>query len=633
MLVQIINAVFGYDEKIVLNGITADINEGDRIGLVGANGEGKTTLLHLILSQLELNDGVINSKSGLRTGYLQQNQGLNSDLTVYAEMTKVFTPLLEIEKAMRRTEGEIAQIVDHNSLEYRIKATEYDKLNAAYVAGEGYNIDVKIKTVLNGMGLSDRYEDNVGKMSGGEKTRLMLCRLLLLEPELLILDEPTNHLDFATLGWLEKYLEGFKGAILVVSHDRYFLDKVTKKIWDLEEKTVTVYNGNYTKYKQLKKDKIDFQEKEYEKQQKQIAAMTEYAEKNIVRATTSKSAKSRIHQLANMDVIEKPYIDRRSPRFNFVFEREPVKEILKVNHMKIGFTDRDLIDDADFTIFRGERVALIGANGTGKSTLLKKIIANENIGKAIFGKNVKVAYYDQENLNLNPNNLVIDELWHRNHKLSQTEIRKTLAQLMLFTKDIDKKVGVLSGGERAKLAFAVLVMEKGNFLILDEPTNHLDLAAKDALEEGLKAFMGTVFFVSHDRYFVNALSTKVIEIEDKQLKFYVGNYDAYCEEKRKNSEEKRTIEDKMPIKTKNDNEKQSFRTAKQRASEVNNKLKREALEKEISELEEKEKILNEKMLNPKVLCDYIELSKITKEIEDLKNRQNVLMTQWEDVAI
>lgn len=629
MLVLIKDVVFGYDDKILLDGVNVCINEGDRIGLVGANGEGKTTFLNLIMGNLEPVDGEITRKSGLKVGYMKQNQGLDSSLTVYEEMKTVFSELLAAEEKMRALESEIARI-DHDSQEFRIKSAEYERWNSVFTAGDGYDIDVKIKTVLFGMGFGGRFGESIRTMSGGEKTRLMLCRLLLAAPELLILDEPTNHLDLKTLFWLEKYLAGYKGAILTVSHDRYFLDKTVTSVWDLENRTVTPYKGNYTKYKLLKRDSLIRREKEYEKQQKQVASMLDYAQRNIARATTSNSAKSRLHQLANMEIMDKPYIDRRTPKFSFSFEKEPVKDVLTVKGLTLGFTDRELFSDAEFVLTRGTKTALLGDNGTGKTTLIRYIMSGkgEKTGKVLFGKNAKAAYYDQENLNLDPEKTVIDEIWFKNHKLSQTEIRAALARMLLSSEDIDKKVGVLSGGERAKLAFALLMLEKGNFLILDEPTNHLDLVAREALEEALRKFEGTLLFVSHDRYFISSLADNFLEIEDGRIDSFKGTYDEFTDEKQKNEEEKRSAaEEKRPPETKPENK--GFRSAKDRAKEAEHRQRVAFLEKKLRELENEQSSLNEELA---ASPDYKRVREISERLCEIESELDETLAEWTQIA-
>lgn len=628
MLIALRNVCFGYEDKHILENITVEVQEGDKIGLVGANGEGKTTLLNLITGGLICDKGEISSKKGLNIGYLRQNTGLSSGLSVYDEMKRVYAHLANMEKALRQKELALAEIKDHEGAEYRIKAAEYVALTTAFEAADGYNIDVKIKTVLNGMGFGGRYEQIVDKLSGGEKTRLALCKLLLEEPELLILDEPTNHLDFDALMWLGKYLESYKGALLTVSHDRYFLDKTTSKIWDLENKRIEIYNGNYTKYRQLKKERIDRQIKEYEKQKNKIESMTEYAERNIARASTSNSAKSRLHQLANMERIEKPITYRKQAVFKFDFERESVKEALFVKNLKLQVPGKVLVDKIDFGVTRGDRLAIVGKNGTGKSTLIKTIAGiNESYGSIFWGKNVKTSYYDQENLNLDVTHTVLEELWFKNHKLSQTEVRSMLARMLLFAEDIEKKVAVLSGGEKAKLSFALTMSQKGNFLLLDEPTNHLDLDTREALEEGLKDFGGTMIFVSHDLYFLNRLATRVLEIDNGKAELYECGFEEYWESKSAKESVKEQLPQKKAVVA--ETESVGYRSAKQRAEEVQRKRKIADTEKEIAQLEGRSGEIDELMTTSEYTSDYKKLAEICTEQERIKERLTELYEKWE----
>ncbi|MFQ7700717.1 MAG: ABC-F family ATP-binding cassette domain-containing protein, partial [Christensenellaceae bacterium] len=499
MLVSAENMAFGFAGSPLLEKIDFTLSEGDRVGLIGPNGEGKTTLIRLILSELEPEDGRIFVKNGIRIGYLAQNGGYDSENTVFEEMKEIFAEDIRALDSLRETEKKIAA-AEEGSDEYRALSGKYEALNKLIAARDSYRYEIRIRTVLNGMGFSEFYNQRISTMSGGEKTRLKLCRLLLEEPELLILDEPTNHLDIKTLFWLEEYLAAFRGAILTVSHDRYFLDKIVKEIYELENGKLCVFKGNYTKYKLLKAEKNARLLKEYEKQQEEIAHLQDYVDRNLVRATTAKSALSRVKKLEKMEVLEKPKLPPSPPRFSFSYAERPYERVLEVAALELKAGERTLLKDASFTVMRGEKCAVVGDNGTGKSTLVREIVRGKNPAVKA-GRFVKIACYDQENANLNPENTVLGELWERHVLWEQTKVRNILAQVKLDAGDMDKKVKMLSGGERAKLALAVFECENGNFLILDEPTNHLDLPARESLEDALKAFDGTVLFVSHDRYF------------------------------------------------------------------------------------------------------------------------------------
>ncbi|HRX14451.1 MAG TPA: ABC-F family ATP-binding cassette domain-containing protein [Eubacteriales bacterium] len=630
MLIQITNGTFFYNEKKVFEDVSLQINENDKIGFVGRNGEGKTTLIHALIKDYALRDGEVSHKSNLRIGYLKQNSGLDSDKTVYDEMNSVFAEVHEAERAMRQLENEIS-VLDHNSEEYRQKLNRYNAKNAFFEANDGYNIEVKIKTILNGMGFTDRYNQVINTMSGGEKTRLAICRLLLTQPELLIMDEPTNHLDFTTLQWLEGYLASYKGALLLVSHDRYFLDKLVNKIWEIENFTVTEFTGNYSKFKQLKEAALLRSQQEYERQQNKIASMLDYAQRNIARASTSNSAKSRLKQVANMEKIDKPYVERRVPRFDFTFETPSLKTPITVKNLTLKGGERLLLEDVSLEITRGDKVALIGPNGAGKSTFIKKVVkaVNDDYASVRLCQGVVLAYYDQENLNFNPEDTVLQAVWEKHYRLTQTYVRKVLAQALLSQEDIDKKVRQLSGGERAKLGLAMMVIEKGNTLVMDEPTNHLDLTSRESLEESLADFSGTVLFVSHDRYFINKIATKIVEIENKKFNVYKGNFDDYIAENQLlKTQETQTVETPVVVKKQTT----AYLNPKERKALANAKIKHKELEKEIEELEKKQSVLEEEISSNEVASDYKLLSQKCSELAELKKQTDSLIAEWEKLA-
>lgn len=629
MLIQINQGTFYYNEKKIFENVDLVVNDNDRIGFVGYNGEGKTTLINTLTKNYELTSGAVSHKSNLSYGYLRQNQGLDSEKTVYSEMLSVFDELVQVEKQITVLADQMSK-TSHESREYESIAKAYGDKLAFFESQGGYEIDVKIKTVLNGMGFSRLTEQVVNTLSGGEKTRLAICKLLLIAPELLILDEPTNHLDYETLTWLEGHLSTYKGALLIVSHDRYFLDRLVNKIWDIENFGVTVYNGNYTKYKELKAVARLVQSREFEKQQKQIAAMTEYAERNIARDSTSNSAKSRLHQLANMTVIDKPLSDKRPPRFNFSYALEPIKKIITVKNLTLYGGDKLLLNDCSIEVLRGEKVALIGSNGCGKSTFIKSVVksTNDDWSKIKLGDNVRLSYYDQENLNLDPDDTVLEALWNKHYKMAQSEIRNLLAQVQLTAEDVDKRVSQLSGGEKAKLGLASMIIEKANTLILDEPTNHLDLASRESLEEGLKNFGGTILFVSHDRYFINSIATKIVEIKDLQFNEYLGNFDNYLNEvARQNAPQEITV---SQVKAKVASS--GYVNAKQKKVLVNAKLELKNLESEIEELENTERQLYEDMSNPVFTNDYVIMQSKCDQLESVKKSLESKMSRWEELS-
>ncbi len=533
MILAMENLSKSYASKIVLDDITLKIEDNDRIGLIGVNGAGKSTLLKIITGMEQSDSGVLSVSNHAKIGFLQQNSGLSSESTIMDEMLSVFKDTLNTEKAMRKVEQKMSK-AQPDSDEYAGLAEEYTRLHAKFEAEDGYHIEVKIKTILNGMGFADKAADTVtDTLSGGEKTRLALAKLLLESPDLLILDEPTNHLDFdeptnhldfKTLTWLESYLLEYKGALLIVSHDRYFLDRIVTSICEIERHRLVRYKGNYSKYLGLKKERIERQQKEYDIQSQEIAAMEDYVRRNMARASTAKSAKSRVAALERMERVEKPQGDLKSAKISFQYDRPPVKDVLTVSDidLRVGEGDRQrlLFEHLDFKVMRGEKVAVIGANGVGKSTFLKVILGKlgHTHGTIEWGKHVQVTYFDQEGKQLNPENTVLDELWNRFPTSYEQQIRNMLGGVLLTGENVYKKVGVISGGERAKLGFAVLMAERGNVLVLDEPTNHLDLDTKEVLDKALCSFDGTIITVSHDRYLLNKLPTKIVEFYPGKLR-------------------------------------------------------------------------------------------------------------------
>ena len=624
MLISSENVSFGFLGGSLLENIDFVLSEGDRVGLIGGNGEGKTTLLRLILGELTPESGNIFKKNGIKIGYLAQNGGYDSDNTVYTEMLDIFETDRRMIENLRDVERKISQ-AEEGSNEYRALSAKYESLNKQIDARDSYHYEIRVKTVLNGMGFSENYEQKISTMSGGEKTRLKLCRLLLEEPELLILDEPTNHLDMKTLFWLEEYLSGYKGGILVVSHDRYFLDKTVKEIYELEGKKLSVFKGNYSKYKILKAEKTARILKEYEKQQEEIAKLEDYVAKNLVRASTTKSAQSRMKKLEKMDVIEKPRLTTTPPRFQFSYSERPHENVLEIQNLTLFAGEKRLLTGANFQLKRGEKCAVVGDNGTGKSTLLKEILRGKNDSIKI-GRFVKFACYDQENVNLDPENEVLYELWSRHALLSQTKIRSVLAQAGLVAEDMEKKVRSLSGGERAKLALAVFEMENGNVLLLDEPTNHLDLPARESLESALKEFDGTILFVSHDRYFIQAIADKVLELENGATLSFKGGYEDFRAYKatQKLSDPPQDTQKRVPAPTVS-----NYRSKEERALETKKRLRVKQIETDISDLEKEESELNADLSNPEVTANYALLTEKCNRLEEIKRLLDSLYEEYE----
>lgn len=633
MVLTIKDLTKSFGERVILKEINLTIEDQDRIGLIGVNGAGKTTLLNLIAEHSDYDTGDVFIEKSTTIGYLRQNTGLDKNSNIYEEMLSVFQELKDVEEEMRQLEHRMAAIQDHTSGQFEDISAEYARLSSFFEAREGYLIDVKIKTILNGMGFSDKaYGTSIRTLSGGEKTRLALAKLLLEEPNLLILDEPTNHLDFKTLLWLEDYLQSYKGAILVVSHDRYFLDKMVQKIWEVHNSKVYFYNGNYSKYKLLKQARLEREWKEYQQQQNRITSMREYAEKNIARATTSNMAKSRLHQLEHVEVLEKPQMYQKTPHFSFTYDRDPVKDVLLVDDMtlRVGREKKVLCSHINFEIKRGEKIALIGRNGIGKSTFLKTVLGlnPESTGEITWGRNVTTSYYEQENQNLNFDNTVLEELWRRFPNMLEFKVRAALGQMLISDDNVYKKVSIISGGERARLSFAIMVTTHANMLLFDEPTNHLDLASKEALEKALNEFDGTLLFVSHDRYFLNTIPTKIVEMTDEGLKQYKGNYDYYLEQVKleNNRETERQRSEPQPAVKK---ENQSFYRSKQQRSEDAKRRNRiNILEKQIGQTEEEIAQLEQEIASPELAADYAALHEKCARLEELKLINEEYSDEW-----
>lgn len=627
-----LNKSFG--GNTILTDITVKIEDSDRIGLVGVNGAGKSTLLRLFTGQELPDDGELALSNRVTVGFLEQNSGLEGENTLWEEMLRVFSGTLAMERELRMLEQEMAALdMNRESARYEELSRRYARLDEQFDKADGYMIEVRIKTVLNGMGFGDKPADTViSTLSGGEKTRLALAKLLLEQPQLLILDEPTNHLDFKTLTWLEEYLSAYKGALLIVSHDRYFLDKLVNIVWDLERGKLVAYKGNYTKYQLLKKERLARLQKEYEIQQQEIASMEDFVARNLVRASTTKRAQSRIAALERMERIEKPGGELKSARLRFEYDRDPGKDVLVAQSLSLGVGEGDgrkkLAADIDLLVERGNKVAVIGANGVGKSTFLKtilKLIPPES-GSFTWGKNVRTAYYDQEINNLHPQLTALEEVWHRYPSMTENRVRSVLGGVLLTGENVYKKVEVLSGGEKAKLNFALLMLQRGNVLILDEPTNHLDLASKEELEEALMEFTGTIIMVSHDRYMLNRVPDRIVEFHDQGVTQYKGNYDAYLlqQEKMQKGQEPvmRTVErEESPAR-------RAYRNRRQKGEENRVRQKLRELEASIAAYEEEAQRLEEELALPEICADYKAMAEKCARLDQTKSSLAQVYDEW-----
>ena len=643
MLLNVEHLYKYFNGQALLKDINFTVEDREAVGLIGINGCGKSTLLNIITGSEGYDKtpeglGSVNIAGKASIGFLKQNSGLNSELTIGEEMKNAFAPLLETLDKMKVLEKKMADGRDIDSISH-----EYAELSSYFEARDGYRIDVKIKQVLNGMGFGSTPTDRViSTLSGGEKTRLALAKLLLEEPNLLILDEPTNHLDFETLMWLEDYLKGYKGAIIIVSHDRYFLNKVCTRICEIEQGRLTSYRGDYSSYLVQKKMNSERQLKEYEAQQKEIAKLEDYVAKNLVRASTSKMAKSRQHMLDRIERIDKPLMYSKPPKIKLEYDIEPTKDIVRVVDCPLvvgeGADKKELIKSLTMNVRRGEHVAIIGANGIGKTSILKLIqgIIPHEGGNISWGGNVKISYFEQEHAILDPHKTVLEEIMDRYPRLSEQQARSVLGAVLLTGENVFKPISVLSGGERAKLCFAIMALNRGNVLVLDEPTNHLDLSTKEVLEDALAEFGGTIILVSHDRYLLNKVASRIIEIKHDEVNSYEGNFDAYSEavnaarqlKMQSEAEIKRAEEEKAY----KENKARQYRSKEQRAADAQKRNRIRELEKEIEDTEVLIFELENAISDPEIASDYSKMSEKCKELEEAKTSLDQKMDEWAELS-
>lgn len=643
MLLNVEHLYKYFNGQALLKDINFTVEDREAVGLIGINGCGKSTLLNIITGREGYDKtpeglGSVNIAGKASIGFLRQNSGLNSELTIGEEMKNAFAPLLETLDKMKVLEKKMADGGDIDSISH-----EYAELSSYFEARDGYRIDVKIKQVLNGMGFGSTPTDRViSTLSGGEKTRLALAKLLLEEPNLLILDEPTNHLDFETLMWLEDYLKGYKGAIIIVSHDRYFLNKVCTRICEIEQGRLTSYRGDYSSYLVQKKMNSERQLKEYEAQQKEIAKLEDYVAKNLVRASTSKMAKSRQHMLDRIERIDKPLMYSKPPKIKLEYDIEPTKDIVRVVDCPLvvgeGADKKELIKSLTMNVRRGEHVAIIGANGIGKTSILKLIqgIIPHEGGNISWGGNVKISYFEQEHAILDPHKTVLEEIMDRYPRLSEQQARSVLGAVLLTGENVFKPISVLSGGERAKLCFAIMALNRGNVLVLDEPTNHLDLSTKEVLEDALAEFGGTIILVSHDRYLLNKVASRIIEIKHDEVNSYEGNFDAYSEAvnaarqlKMQSEAEIKRAEGEKAYK---ENKARQYRSKEQRAADAQKRNRIRELEKEIEDTEVLIFELENAISDPDIASNYSKMSEKCKELEEAKTALDQKMDEWAELS-
>ncbi|MGT2737657.1 ABC-F family ATP-binding cassette domain-containing protein [Streptococcus orisratti] len=621
-----------FSGDVLFDNINIQVDERDRIALVGRNGAGKSTLLKILVGEETPTSGEVNVKRDLTLSYLAQDSRFESENTIFDEMLHVFDDLRATEQTLRSMELQMAELDGAN---FDKLMNDYDRLSEEFRANGGFTYESDIKSILNGFKFDETmWNMTISELSGGQNTRLALAKMLLERPELLVLDEPTNHLDIETIAWLENYLVNYQGALIIVSHDRYFLDKVATITLDLTPHSLDRYVGNYSKFMDLKAEKIATEEKNYEKQAKEIAKLEDFVQRNIVRASTTKRAQARRKQLEKIERLDKPISGQKSAHMTFHADKVSGNVVLTVANAAIGYEGEVLAQPINLDVKKFDAIAIVGPNGIGKSTFIKSIIGQIPFinGRSSYGANVEVGYYDQIQSNLTRTNTVLDELWNDFSTTPEVEIRNRLGAFLFSGDDVKKSVNMLSGGERARLLLAKLSMQNNNFLILDEPTNHLDIDSKEVLENALIDFDGTLLFVSHDRYFINRVATKVLEISENGSQLYLGDYDYYLQKKAEQEElAQLTINSQQKEQSSQPDSKISdYQTQKANQKELR-KLNRRIseIEEELEDIESREQEINEAMMTTNEATQLMDLQ---KELDAITNQQDILMLEWEQLS-
>ncbi|MEN2241008.1 ABC-F family ATP-binding cassette domain-containing protein [Streptococcus pneumoniae] len=615
--------------EVLFDNINLQVDERDRIALVGKNGAGKSTLLKILVGEEEPTSGEINKKKDISLSYLAQDSRFESENTIYDEMLHVFNNLRRTERQLRQMELEMGE---KSGEDLDKLMSDYDRLSENFRQAGGFTYEADIRAILNGFKFDESmWQMKIAELSGGQNTRLALAKMLLEKPNLLVLDEPTNHLDIETIAWLENYLVNYSGALLIVSHDRYFLDKVATITLDLTKHSLDRYVGNYSRFVELKEQKLATEAKNYEKQQKEIAALEDFVNRNLVRASTTKRAQSRRKQLEKMERLDKPEAGKKAANMTFQSEKTSGNVVLTVENTAIGYDGEVLSQPINLDLRKMNAVAIVGPNGIGKSTFIKSIVDQIPFikGEKRFGANVEVGYYDQTQSKLTPSNTVLDELWNDFKLTPEVEIRNRLGAFLFSGDDVKKSVGMLSDGEKARLLLAKLSMENNNFLILDEPTNHLDIDSKEVLENALIDFDGTLLFVSHDRYFINRVATHVLELSENGSTLYLGDYDYYVE-KKATAEMSQTEEASTSNQAKEASPVNDYQAQKESQKEVRKLMRQiESLEAEIEELESQSQAISEQMLETN---DADKLMELQAELDKISHRQEEAMLEWEELS-
>lgn len=631
MIVLQVNGVTkSFSGTDILENVRLEVQHRDRVALVGRNGAGKSTLLKIIAGEMSADSGELNMPKGIQVGYLEQHAGIDSPLTIWEEMLTVFKPLQEMETRLRKLEMQMANpAVYDNSMEYDRVMKKYDALQIEFKDCGGYQYESDMRSVLHGMRFyPEDYEKAVNLLSGGQKTRLALAKMLLTKPDLLILDEPTNHLDIETLGWLEKYLVSYEGAILIVSHDRYFLDQIVTIVYEVSRRKVTKYTGNYSAYLDEKAKNYERDKKLFERESSERAKLEDFIQRNIARASTSKMAKSRRKLLERTEWMDSPDGDEKSASFSFSIDRPSGNDVLTLENIAVGYNGNPVSQHIHMHAYKGDRIAIIGPNGIGKSTLLKTIVKKHEplAGSIRYGTNVQFGYYDQNQATIIGSGTVLSELWDEWPMMNEKDVRSVLGRFLFTGEDVDKPVTSLSGGEKARLSLAKLMLLKSNTLVLDEPTNHLDLDSKEVLENALDDFPGTILFVSHDRYFINRIATKVVDVGPSGVTEYLGDYDYFIEKKNELEElkaEKAIAEQSTVAKNRRHDEDKEVKRQERRLTRAIAEV-----EASLATMDEEISQLQDELLNPDYADDHVKLMDIQQQIDKLQTEHDNQSEKW-----